>query len=784
MMSVLLAFLALFALTGPCLADQKSFDCKMRQLAMDYAHKIQPSLSADHFQQIADALNGAQEAQKCNISIPNNVPLTRRPPSFPVPRSSSFYVNPVNGKDSNSGTMSSPFLTIQKGISAAKAAGKGSTVILRKGTFYLTETIQLDADNSGLTIQNYAGEEVWISGGKVIQPEWKPYKVSGGMNIYQADLSSQGIEEMLGFRVNKKRMIRAKYPNADPETQGFFSSLKAKKWLPPMKPPQPDKEENPDTPLRSSSDMFQKYQLGIGGSCDNFDPPAGYWCGSKTEGGGAFTYRVPSGMVADKSVLPNQPYKNPVGAIVQAWRPGHWASWMFEVGGYDSQSGTFNFSKGGFQGARGNDTGDAFYIENVMEELDSPSEWFFDKDSKTLYFYYNATSGSTPSKDTLYVVPILKTLIQVQASQDNPAKGITIRGVNFRDTAYTYMDPHGMPSGGDWGLERMGVLFFEGTEMTTVDSCIFERLDGNAIMISGYNRNATIQGSEFVWIGSSAIAQWGYTSGSSVKGMGWDGTDGNQPRYTNISNNFVHEIGIWEKQSSFYFQAKSCQNTIIKNIFFNGPRAGIDFNDGFGGDSEIIENFLFNTCRESGEHGPFNSWDRQVYVTKVKNGTPSTEKQYDYIHHNFIIANYDSKFAVDNDDGSAYYKTHDNFLAYSMRGLKSYLGGHDNHHYNNIYAYLTDQGFSICKQLKGHEDYFYNNTVIQTKDGDYGNPTCSGDGKTVVHDNRIYTPSGKVTECGMSLSDWQAKGNDPGTKAYKWPSDKELVTMVKTLLTL
>ncbi|XP_019849680.1 PREDICTED: uncharacterized protein LOC109580680 [Amphimedon queenslandica] len=345
------------------------------------------------------------------------------------------------------------------------------------------------------------------------------------------------------------------------------------------------------------------------------------------------------------------------------------------------------------------------------------------------------------------------------------------------------MDPHGMPSGGDWALERTGALFFEGTENLLIESCIFEVLDGNGIMISGYNRFGNITTNEFRWLGSTAIALWGYTSGTDVPGMGWDGTDGNQPRNMSIMYNFVHELGIWEKQSSFYFQAKSCQNTIMGNINFNGPRAGINFNDGFGGQSTVAENLQFNTCRESGDHGPFNSWDRQVFVTKVRNGTASPEKDWDYIYSNFMIANYDSKLAIDNDDGSNYYKTHDNFFAYSSRGMKNDFGGHDNRHYNNIYAYVGT-GFIINGQLKGHEDYFYNNTVVQTSDGNYGTPTCSGDGKTVVHDNKIYTPNGKVTECKMSLAEWQAKGNDPGTIAGKWPEDDVLIKMIADLLSL
>ena len=761
----------------------------MRQLGIDFARKIQPSLSKEKLEEIAAALNGAEEAQNCSVRVPETAQPAQaqgRAPKFSLPESdesSTFYVDTNKGNDSNSGTLGSPFRTIDKAVMAARDAGYYSTIILREGTFYLTATIELTAEDKGLTIQNYQNEVVWISGGKPLAPKWEKYDVDSSKktNIYKADLSAENIDSITGLRVDTKRAIRARYPNADPEL-GFGSTLKANKWHFSTLPSSPDQEIYPATPVRTSSDWFMRYQLGVGGPCKNFDPPAGYWCGNKTAGGGAVTYRVPSGMVANKTVLPNSPYKNPKGAVVQTWRPAHWASWMFEVGSYDSSSGTFTFSKGGFQGARGANGGDEIVVENVMEELDWPNEWFYDEDSKTLYYFHNATAGTEPPSDTLFVATQLKTLITVKGTMADPVEEVTIRGVNFRDTAYTYLDPHGMPSGGDWGLERMGALFFEGTKGVIVDSCIFERLDGNGIMVSGYNRNTTIQRNEFLWIGSTAIAQWGYTSGTDIPGMGWDGTDGNQPRFSNILYNFAHELGIWEKQSSFYFQAKSCQNLIMRNIVFNGPRAGINFNDGFGGSSNVSENFLFNTCRESGDHGPFNSWDRQVFVTKVRNGTASPEKAYDYIESNFLIANYHSLLAIDNDDGSNYYKTHGNFVAYAERGMKNDFGGHDNHHYNNIYAYVGT-GFKINSQLQGHEDYFYNNTVVMTGTGDYGDPTCEGPGKTVLHDNRIYTPEpDKVTECKMSLKEWQAMGNDPGTTASEWPDDDVLVKMTRELL--
>jgi hypothetical protein len=210
------------------------------------------------------------------------------------------------------------------------------------------------------------------------------------------------------------------------------------------------------------------------------------------------------------------------------------------------------------------------------------------------------------------VVPVLQTLINFKGTAKAPVVGVTIQGVNFRDAAYTFMERFGVPSGGDWSLYRGGAIFVEGTEKLTLSDGLYKRLDGNAIMLSGYNRNVSILKNELVFIGDNAIASWGKT-------QEWDGRGGDQPRFTHIADNFVHEIAFFEKQSSFYFQAKTAQATVTNNIVFNIPRASvhmqsdvachfwvcilrqvtqtarvnliyraINFNDGFGGDNHIV----------------------------------------------------------------------------------------------------------------------------------------------------------------------------------------------------
>lgn len=126
-------------------------------------------------------------------------------------------------------------------------------------------------------------------------------------------------------------------------------------------------------------------------------------------------------------------------------------------------------------------------------------------------------------------------------------------------------------------VHPVNLLFTQGAKF---DGCSFERLDGNGVMVSGYNRNATITNSDFAFLGGNAIAAWGYTNETATDpgrpgialanfpAAGVDGTDGEHPRYTTVTGCTAREVGLYEKQSSFFVQAKTAQSTIIGNVFF------------------------------------------------------------------------------------------------------------------------------------------------------------------------------------------------------------------------
>ena len=132
--------------------------------------------------------------------VPNTSIATLANGSFMT--AATFYVDAKKGSDSNSSTIGDPLKTIPKAVVAAKRSDLSATIILRSGTFYLTVTIMLNDKDSELTIQNYPGEDVIVSGGKVVILTWEAVNTENSMNIYKPDLSLQGIDSMTGFRVN------------------------------------------------------------------------------------------------------------------------------------------------------------------------------------------------------------------------------------------------------------------------------------------------------------------------------------------------------------------------------------------------------------------------------------------------------------------------------------------------------------------------------------------------------------------------------------------------------
>ena len=82
----------------------------------------------------------------------------------------------------------------------------------------------------------------------------------------------------------------------------------------------------------------------------------------------------------------------------------------------------------------------------------------YHRQASRLYVVSNSTATPPAGVEWVAVPAANHTLMTVRGSRAKPVANLTLHGLGLRDTAWTMMQPHGVPSGGDWALERMGAL--------------------------------------------------------------------------------------------------------------------------------------------------------------------------------------------------------------------------------------------------------------------------------------------------------------------------------------
>eukprot|EP01084_Bolivina_argentea_P232961 392487_1 len=164
------------------LGDDQELECKIRQLALQYANQIQPfrdqsatsdALDINHYcgTNVDDKKTNNKKINNNNNDNNNNKYIYRSNKNI-VNADSEYtvYVDPINGNDNNNGNINSPFLTIDaalKNLRSYKSNEATKQIIIRKGTIYLSNTINLSPTtyDNNLLIRSYPNENVTISGG-------------------------------------------------------------------------------------------------------------------------------------------------------------------------------------------------------------------------------------------------------------------------------------------------------------------------------------------------------------------------------------------------------------------------------------------------------------------------------------------------------------------------------------------------------------------------------------------------------------------------------------------
>jgi hypothetical protein len=598
-----------------------------------------------------------------------------------------FYVA-TNGSDQNPGTQEKPFATLA-GVKAAVRARIATAkapirVLVRGGTYYQSQAIEFTARDSGtadapVIYAAYPGEQVTISGGVRLTCDWKPFR--DGIWMCEIPTVKQGQLDFNQLFINGDRQILARYPDYDMSDPGTSGYIKAAGKVP----------DSVQCPLPGPNDDM------------------------------TFSGGPSRGVEFDPATFSKKQWTRVDEAVIHIYQAHYWGNLQWRLRTIDYAKNTIWFGEGGWQiGAKWMDTPctvngrSRFFIENIFEELDKPREWYLDKAAGILYYMPAAAIDLT---NALVEVPVLEQVIYFHGSQEHPVRYVTLEGLRFTHTISTFLLPYEVPSLSDWAIHRGGAVLMQGSRDCTIRHCWFDAVGGNAIFLNNYNRNDTITGCTFTGAGESAICFVGELE-TTV------GTQRNFSYECRAENNLIHDCGAFGKQIAGVYISRAKRITASHNHIFNMPRAGICIGDGTWGGHIIEFNHIHNTCRETGDHGPFNAWGRDKYWCLSQSHMPYTVgRSHDaglvkidamepvIVRNNFFEEK--SGWGLDLDDGASNYEIYNNLCVGVSMKLRE---GAYRTIYNNIWVNGANSPCFHVGNEYNHDRYFSNITVTSIAD--------------------------------------------------------------------
>ena len=520
-------------------------------------------------------------------------------------RAATYVVSP-DGSDANPGTLEQPFATLQRAQQAVRQTrGRAPvTVYLRKGTHYLSDTLVFTAADSG----TQTAPVVY----RAYQDE--PAVISGGTpltgltwipyrdGIMQASVRAGLTTDQLF--VNGRKLRMARYPNFNAAERIFNGYA-------------------PDA-------------IGAG--------RVGRWA-------------------------------DPTGGFLHAMHRHMWGDYHYRITGKGAD-GTLQY-EGGWQNNRQMGMHDRYrFVENIFEELDAPGEWFLNTQTHTLYVVPPA--GLDLGTSSVEAVR-LRHLVEFRGTQQDPVQHVTLRHLVFRHAARTFMDNREPMVRSDWTTYRGGAVLLDGTEDCRLEGCVLDQVGGNAVFVNNFNRRVTIRACRIADVGANGVAFVGdpnaarnplFEYGQRQAYADIDKTPGpktdNYPGDCLVDDCLIYRSGRVEKQTA-PVQIELSQGITVRHCsIYDVPRAGINIGDGCWGGHVIEFCDVFDTVKETGDHGSFNSWGRDRFwkLTDLDLDDDAVWQAHkdvpllDVVKPNILHNNRwrcDHGWDIDLDDGSSHY---------------------------------------------------------------------------------------------------------------------------------
>ncbi|MCR5484576.1 MAG: right-handed parallel beta-helix repeat-containing protein [Clostridiales bacterium] len=414
-----------------------------------------------------------------------------------------FYVSP-SGDDGGSGSFELPFKTVEGAErylseNASELGGK-TVVYLREGVYRLNETLKFDSSfPSNVTFKAYKNESASISGSRTVSG-FKREKVNG-VDVFVKELGSSPENAVRSLFRGDETLTAPRYPES-----GYLHV---------------DSVNTDDNLYTEDSD---------------------HW--SLTLGQQSFNASLDD---VDKKLFKND---DVLVRILHYWKDD-----MAFVKSFDSDTGRVRLSRPASIMIH---KGDRYFFENVFEALDSPGEWYFDKESGKLY--YVPYENEDPDTLELQASKAQK-LIEIDG-----ADNITFENIAFRDTAWELAGASAENGSSQFDIEHNldttqaalyvnGVITVKNSKSPSFKNCDFINLGGTALKIKENVSGAVVDSCYLYNIAGCGIFAGGRNVAAGKNGSVSDVT---------ITNNIIHKFGR-EFYNAVGIHITYCDTAVLAN---------------------------------------------------------------------------------------------------------------------------------------------------------------------------------------------------------------------------
>lgn len=593
----------------------------------------------------------------------------------------SFYVSP-DGDDGATGSTDAPFRTPERARDAVRALKQanglprgGITVYFRKGIYPVEHTVSFTADDSGtekspIIYRACPDEEVRFTGGRAVtnfEPLTDPEALSRIAKVYhphifQADLNSLGITDYgtlkpTGFGRKIEPSAMELFFNGQPMTLARYPN--DNEWMHIASVPQ---------------------------------------TGDSIFGGDERTGRgVHRGRFAYQENRPSKWLKND-DIWLQGFWTWDWADSYVKVGRIDAARKEFILQPP--HGVYGYSPEQRYYALNIMEELDSPGEWFLDRKKGILYFW-------PPS-------PIEEGDAQVSLLEEQMFHFAHTKHLRFEGFIFEYT--------------RGDVIKTDEVSHTVFAGCTIRNIGNNAIHVNG-GHHCGVTDCDLFNIGDNCII----LKGGDRKTL--------TPACHYAINNHIHHYSRLNRTYCCAIVLDGVGNTMAHNHIHDAPHMAVLF----PGNNHILEyNEIHHTAQETGDVGAFyigRDWTQRGSVIR-----------FNYFHDLAGPGLYGVN-AVYLDDFACGTTICGNIFCRAGRGA-FVGGGHDNLVENNVFI---DCAASIHLDARGVNwayMYFDTNRELFEKleEMDYKQPPYSEQYPELTHilDRNPAQPRGNIFRSNLS----------------------------------